>query len=294
MILIFGGTSDSLNIATALEKLGYDYLLSVATTYGKALATKKVSELHTLDGHGTNHQDSSDNKDSSDNQGGRGNQKGQDNQEAIKHKVLEGRLDQEAMKKLMIDKKIKLILDATHPYATEVSKNAMTVAQEMEIPYIRYERPSLLEAVKGEHVHIVKDTQEACEVANTLGQNIFLGTGSKTLGVFVSGLKDKKIVARVLPTSEVIKECEALGLSPDNIVGMKGPFSEEINIALYKHYEIDCMITKESGAEGGFLEKVEGCIRQGIEVIVIKRARLDYPEVASSIDTLLDRVKRVK
>lgn len=254
MILIFGGTSDSLNIATALEAAGYNYLLSVATTYGKLLATKKVSESYAVE-------DS---------------------------KILEGRLDQEAMKQLIIDKQIKLILDATHPYAIEVSKNAMAVAQEMGLSYIRYERPSLLESVQGDYVHIVKDVKEACQVANTLGQNVFLGTGSKTLGAFVAGLKDKKIIARVLPTSEVIKECEALGLSPENIVGMKGPFSEEINVALYKHYEIDCMITKESGAEGGFLEKVEACIHQGIHVVVIKREQLDYPKVASSIDVLLE------
>lgn len=254
MILIFGGTSDSLNIATALEAAGYNYLLSVATTYGKLLATKKVTESYAGDN----------------------------------SKVLEGRLDQEAMKQLIIDKQIKLILDATHPYAIEVSQNAMAVAQEMGVTYIRYERPSLLEAVKGDYVHIVKDVKEACQVANTLGRNVFLGTGSKTLGEFVEGLKDKKIVARVLPTSEVIKECEALGLSPENIVGMKGPFSEAINVALYKHYEIDCMITKESGVEGGFLEKVEGCIHEGIHVIVIKREPLSYPKVASSIDALLE------
>ena len=254
MILIFGGTSDSLNIATALEAAGYNYLLSVATTYGKLLATKKVSESCPGD----------------------------------YSKVLEGRLDQEAMKQLISDKQIKLILDATHPYAIEVSKNAMAVAQEMGLSYIRYERPSLLEAVKGDYVHIVKDVKEACQVANTLGKNVFLGTGSKTLGAFVEGLKDKKIVARVLPTSEVIKECEALGLSPENIVGMKGPFSEAINVALYKHYKIDCMITKESGVEGGFLEKVEGCIHEGIHVIVIKREPLSYPKVASSIDALLE------
>ena len=257
MILIFGGTSDSLNIAKALEEAGYDYVLSVATTYGKALATKKVND---------------------------GNK---DSQKAAKGKVLEGRLDQEAMKALIKERQIKLILDATHPYAIEVSKNAMAVAQQMALSYVRYERPSLLEAVQGAKVHIVEDTKEACEVANRLGKNIFLGTGSKTLGEFVAGLKDKKIVARVLPTSDVIKECEALGLSPENIVGMKGPFSEALNVALYKQYEIDCMITKESGVEGGFLEKVEGCKRQGIEVIVIKRTKLDYPKVVSSIDTLL-------
>ena len=260
MILIFGGTSDSLNIIAALEAAGYDYVLSVATTYGKALATEKVNKLSIAD---------------------------QAKQRVADSKVLEGRLDQVAMKQLIINRQIKLILDATHPYAIEVSKNAMAVAQEMDLPYIRYERPSLLESVQDENVHIVKDTKEACEVANTLGQNIFLGIGSKTLGAFVSGLEDKKVVVRVLPTSKVIAECEALGLSPENIVGMKGPFSEEMNVALYKHYEINCMITKESGAEGGFLEKVEGCIRQGIQVIVIKRERVDYPKVASSMDMLL-------
>lgn len=261
MILIFGGTSDSLKLTEVLEKEGYDYLLSVATTFGKALATKKVSELGAGDEANPNLADS---------------------------KVLEGRLDQEAMKKLIVDRGIKLILDATHPYAIEVSKNAMAVAAQMEIPYIRYERPSLLEAVRGEHVYIVKDTKEACQVANSLGKNIFLGTGSKTLGKFVVGLKDKKIIARVLPTSEVILQCEALGLTPENIVAMKGPFSEEMNAALYKHYEIDCMITKESGAEGGFLEKVEACKVQGIDVIVIKRASLDYSQVVHSEETLIE------
>lgn len=295
MILIFGGTSDSLNIAAALEAAGYNYLLSVATTYGKLLAAKKVNELSTADrvklgsvdgSHSSkNYQDSQDCPDSQDYQDSIDYKKSKNTADS---KILEGRLDQKAMKQLIIDKQIKLILDATHPYAIEVSKNAMTVAQEMGLSYIRYERPSLLEAVQGEYVHIVKDIEEACEVANTLGQNVFLGTGSKTLGAFVAGLKDKKIIARVLPTSEVIKECEALGLSPENIVGMKGPFSEEINVALYKHYKIDCMITKESGVEGGFLEKVEGCIRQGIHVIVIKREQLDYPKVASSIDVLLE------
>ena len=264
MILIFGGTSDSLHIATVLESVGYDYLLSVATAYGKILATKKVNPLSIADKAKTG---------------------------VAENRVLVGRLDQEAMEQTIIDKQIQLILDATHPYAIEVSKNAMCVARKMGILYVRYERPSLLKLVQGEHVYIVKDVKEACEVANTLGKNIFLGTGSKNLRTFVTGLKDKKIVVRVLPTSQVITECEGLGLSPENIIGMKGPFSEELNTALYKQHEIDCIITKESGAEGGFLEKVDACIRQGIDVIVIERERLDYPIVVERIDTLLDTLK---
>lgn len=249
MILIFGGTSDSLALAKALEEAGYGYLLSVATSYGKQLADQKVSQ------------------------------------------VIEGRLNLEAMEQLIKEKGIQLILDATHPYALEVSQNAIAVSERMNIPYLRYERPSLLEAISKERVHIVKDVKEACKVAQTLGETIFLGTGSKTLGAFVEGLPGKKLVARVLPTSQVITECEALGLSPENIIGMKGPFSEAVNKALYQHYKVDCLITKESGAEGGFLEKVRSCQEEGIEVIVIKRETLAYPKVASSIESVVEQVE---
>ena len=262
MILIFGGTSDSLVLAKALEEAGYDYILSVATAYGKQLADQKVK--------GT-----------------------EENTSQARGEVIEGRLNLEGMKALIEAKHIQLILDATHPYALEVSQNAMTVAEIMKVPYLRYERPSLLEAISKEHIHIVKDVQEACEVANSLGKTIFLGTGSKTLGAFVKGLPNKKLIARVLPTSQVILECEALGLSPDNIVGMKGPFSEAINKALYKHYGVECMITKESGAEGGFLEKVRSCQEEGIEVIVIQREALPYPKIAHTIDLVVKEVHQL-
>ena len=259
MILVFGGTSDSLKLAEKLDETGYPYMLSVATRYGKELADPKVSQ------------------------------------------VIEGRLDQEAMKNLIKEKGIDLIIDATHPYAVEVSKNAIQVAQDLEITYIRYERPSLLQQITVEtklshksKVYIVKNNQEACKVANRVGKNIFLGTGSKTLGEFVNGLKEKKIIARVLPTSDVILQCEALGLSPENIVGMKGPFSEEINRVLYRNYDIDCMITKESGAEGGFLEKVNTCIEEGITVIIIERERMDYPRVVYSITDLIEQIRNIK
>lgn len=268
MILIFGGTSDSLVLAKALEEAGYHYILSVATSYGKQLADQKVSMLKKEE-----------------------IEEGQEVEKNKRGQVMEGRLNLEAMEQLIKEKNIQLILDATHPYAIEVSQNAIAVSESMNIPYLRYERPSLLEEISKEKVHIVKDVEEACKVAHTLGETIFLGTGSKTLGAFVEGLPDKKLVARVLPTSQVITECETLGLSPENIIGMKGPFSEAMNKALYQHYKVDCLITKESGAEGGFLEKVRSCLEEGIEVIVIKRDTLAYPKMASSIESVMQQVE---
>lgn len=252
MILVLGGTSDSLRICEALNKLNLEYMVSVTTDYGKQLSLK------------------------------------------VTNNILEGKMDQQQMTEMIKEKDIRLMIDSTHPYAIEVSKNGMLTAQALNIPYVRYERPSLLEEVEDENLYVVKDTAEACALAAKIGQNIFLGTGSKTLGEFVRALPDKKIIARVLPTSEVIQECEALGLNPDHIIGMKGPFSEEMNALLYKEYAIDCMITKESGHEGGFLEKIRPCKILGIKTIVIKRAGLAYPCVYHEIKELVAYVETLR
>lgn len=251
MILIFGGTSDSLAICKALGEADEKYMVSVTTEYGR-----KLTERYTTD-------------------------------------VLEGKLDRDQMREVIKAHEVEFIIDATHPYAIEASKNVIEVSKELDIPYIRYERASLLKEVSYEKLYVAKNTEEAISIARGLGGTIFLGTGSKTLKHFTEGLKEKTLIVRVLPTSDVIKECEALGLNPDNIVGMKGPFSEEMNEMMYKHYGADCVITKESGSEGGFLEKIRPCMRLGLNVIVIKRDRLEYPNLTHDIKTILEQVKQI-
>lgn len=244
MILVLGGTSDSIKICRLLNEYKKEYILSVTTQYGADLAN------------------------------------------GISKNVVVKRMDKEYMTKFMKENNIRLVIDATHPYAIEVSKNVIEVSNNIKVDYIRYERKSLLEELSYDKVIKVKSTEEAYETANELGKNIFLGTGSKTLKEFTENLKGKKIVARVLPTSDVIKICEDAGLNADNIIAMKGPFSESINEEMYKHYAVDLVITKESGIEGGFLEKVNAAKKLDIPVIVIIREKINYPNVINYINDI--------
>ena len=57
------------------------------------------------------------------------------------------------------------------------------------------------------------DITEACEVANKIGHNIFIGTGSKNLYIYKEKIKNKNLIPRVLPTSEVLISCEELGFN---------------------------------------------------------------------------------
>ncbi|MDC0804510.1 precorrin-6A reductase, partial [Clostridium paraputrificum] len=218
MILILGGTSDSLSICDKINELkNQPYILSVTTDYGRKLAQQHAEN------------------------------------------VILGKLGKEDMLKFIKDNNIVKIIDASHPYAVEVSKTAITCAKLLNIDYIRFERKSLIEEIDYDNKFIVDTIEEACEIANKIGTNIFIGTGSKNLNRFIEEISDKNLVVRVLPTSEVILSCEKLGLSADNIIAMKGPFSQHINEETYKHYNIDLVITKESGIAGGFLEKVNAC-----------------------------------
>ena len=233
MILVLGGTSDSLEICSELNKIfNLKYTLSVTTEYGRDLAL----------GYARN--------------------------------VILGKLTKDDMKQ---------IIDATHPYAIEVSKNAIECSKESNIEYVRYERKSLIEGITYPNIYVVDTIEEACEIANQKGNNIFIGTGSKNLDKYVELIKNKKLIVRVLPTSEVIKSCEDLGLNGDNIIAMKGPFSKTINMEMYKQYKIDLVITKESGVAGGFLEKVDAADILDIPVVIIKRETIDYPKVINDV-----------
>lgn len=186
-------------------------------------------------------------------------------------KVCVGRLSIEQMVSFFVDHKINLVIDATHPFATEVSQNILKATSEKKIPSIRYERPSQINLVDNPLLIKVLDINEACAEAKKLGKTVFLTTGSKDLPYYHQQLPEKKIIARVLPTANVIQSCVDLGMGIDQIVAIKGPFSQEMNGAMYRFYQPDVVITKESGNEGGYQEKVLPCLALKIPCIVICR-----------------------
>ena len=79
------------------------------------------------------------------------------------------------------------------------------------------------------------------------------------------------MIIRVLPTSNVLAECEKLGFVQNQIIAMQGPFSTALNSSIYEDYNIKHMVTKDSGVQGRVEAKVVSAIERGIHVVVIKR-----------------------
>ncbi|MCX6089254.1 MAG: precorrin-6A reductase [Candidatus Atribacteria bacterium] len=204
-------------------------------------------------------------------------------------KVRAGELDHDSLQRLLKEKDIQFVIDATHPFAREISQNAIDVCQSEKIKYIRYERKET-----GNHLYTgliqVKDFDEAVEKAGSY-HSVFLTIGSRNLDRFaILKNQGRKVIARVLPTSEALKKCQELGFLPRDVIAMEGPFSVGLNYYMFKHYQANVVVTKDSGPEGGVYEKMKAAAKLHIPVILVERFRLNYPLLVHKTAELLKEI----
>ncbi|OAT17956.1 cobalt-precorrin-6x reductase [Buttiauxella noackiae ATCC 51607] len=212
----------------------------------------------------------------------------------IRGKIRVGRIDTDGIADWLVSHGVNWVIDASHPYAELLSQNITRACETVGVTLSRYQRRSELNDLEHPLLHKVASLQEACAVASQFGPRVLLTTGSKELAAYQQGLPGKTLLARVLPTSEVIAECEALGLGVDNIIAMRGPFTAQFNAATYEFCSPDVVITKESGAEGGYLDKVNPALERGIPCVVVTRPQPQVfgPELLESREDVSRRVTR--
>ena len=102
--------------------------------------------------------------------------------------------------------------------------------------------------------------------------------------------KKNNLFVRILPTSSSIQKAEELGYLPGKIIAVQGPVSKILNEAMLKSYNIDFLITKESGDTGGEREKIEACKECKVTVLVLKRPQINYGNVYNDIDALIEKI----
>jgi precorrin-6A/cobalt-precorrin-6A reductase len=200
-------------------------------------------------------------------------------------------LSYEKIIELAKEKDIGLVVDATHPYAVNASKNAISACQNLGIRYIRYEREAT-DLPQSPFVFPVKNYDEAASRAFSLGKRIFLTIGSRQLKSFVELARRSQasLIVRVLPWEDSIKICRSYGLSPDQILAMQGPFSKELNLALFKEYKAEVIVSKNTGPEGGFKAKLDAALELKIPIVVIERPKIDYPSLAHHYSHILNQI----
>jgi precorrin-6A/cobalt-precorrin-6A reductase len=182
-----------------------------------------------------------------------------------------GKLDRDQMLRLSIQQGLIAIVDASHPYATSVQSNARSVADQLKIPYLSWVRPPTPE---GDNLTIsAPDHETAAKVAFSFGLPVLLTTGSRNLKPYVreSSATGERLVVRVLSHPDSIEACRKAGISDDDIVSCRGPFSIQENLSVIKQFGIGVLVTKESGVAGGVPEKLEAGRLAGCRVVLVER-----------------------
>lgn len=211
-------------------------------------------------------------------------------------KVRRGRMNREEIRAFIAGGDFLAVVDATHPYAEEVTRNIKAAMEGMALPYLRLKRDSFSHACGEEEGKVVRfETNEACAaaLADTEG-NILLTTGSRELpGYCMSEEVRNRLYVRVLPSLESLSLCMEQGIQGKQIIAMQGPFTEQMNEAMLRQYEIAVLVTKESGKAGGFFEKLTAAKRAGVTTFVIGRPEEEegysFAEVCRKIERICGR-----
>ena len=188
-----------------------------------------------------------------------------------------GRLDESGIQEELDIRRPDIVIDATHPYATQVTHNIKEVCDCQNISYIRALREENTEKSEENADNIIytesmKEVVELLNGDNYLHQNILMTTGSKNIPEYVNikGFKDR-LYLRLLPNPEMLENAMKAGIIPSHLIAMQGPFSEELNEAIIRQLHIGILVTKESGNNGGYQEKISAARNTGIDCIVIRR-----------------------
>ena len=199
--------------------------------------------------------------------------------------VWAGRQGVESRRRALSVGQARAIVDATHPYAQQISEQLIGLSRELGLPYVRYERASSLDSASD---LLCDSVAAAAERAISVGRRIFLATGSKDLAAFLSAPQalEREWFVRMTPDPALIRRAIALGIPRDHILAMQGPFSEEFNTALWRDQRIDCVVTKDSGEPGGYGAKARAAAALNIPLLVIKRPQVAYPNVATTFEAV--------
>ena len=170
---------------------------------------------------------------------------------------IDGALDAEAMMAFCREQGIRLIVDAAHPFASQLHQTVAQVSETLNIPAIRYER---IYPPRDPDITWIDDYNEIPHNIHSLLATTGVQSIAKLKPLEAEGIK---IYYRILHRESSIALALKQGTNEEQLCYYEDP--KDIPI------EADAILLKESGTTGGFPEKVEAAKARGMKIIALKR-----------------------
>lgn len=199
--------------------------------------------------------------------------------------------------KIFCEGNYDILIDATHPFAEHITGTSSSIARELNIPYIRFERPiTNLENVDTSHIRYVKSFDDAGKLIEREFHegNVLHFAGANTMADIVKYVSVDRFYPRILKVEKSIQKCSQLNIDPSHIIAMTGAATKAENIDLIEKYDAGVIITKESGEIGGVVEKIEAANDKNIAVVMIQRPKIDMLEKSDIVNDLKELSEKIK
>ena len=170
---------------------------------------------------------------------------------------IDGALDAEAMQTFCDEHGIRLIVDAAHPFASQLHQTIVQVSESLNIPTIRYER---IYPERDPEITWIDDYSQIPHDIHSLLATTGVQSISKLKPLVAAGIK---VFYRILNRESSIALAQKQGASPEQLCYYEDP--QDIPV------EAEAILLKESGLSGGFQEKVEAAKARGMRIIALKR-----------------------
>ena len=179
----------------------------------------------------------------------------------------------------LVDLEVTHIIDATHPFAQQISRNAVAAAIRTGLPLIALTRPAWTSQDGDDWTH-APDMETAIHGLNVDAMRIFLAIGRTEIARFTA-LPQHHYVLRFVDTPKAPPP-----LSNHEVVVDRGPFDVASDRALLEHHRIDLVVSKNSGGEGA-RAKLDAARALGLPVLMIDRPSVPPRYEVSSVDDVM-------
>ncbi len=205
---------------------------------------------------------------------------------------IHGTLDDKSLPEFIKKNKIKLIVNAAHPFAQHLHKTVSDVCGKMKIPVILYER-EYPERISHSLVTYCRDYKDAVKKLNNEKGICLILSGVQTLSDLKPLWESRKdCYARILPRETSVALAVKQGFQKDRLIREMPTSDLKKEKTLFDKLKIKSIITKESGNSGSQKTKIKAAIETGAKTVVIKRPKI--PRFSCAVFSEKELIKKTR
>jgi precorrin-6A/cobalt-precorrin-6A reductase len=183
----------------------------------------------------------------------------------------------------LTEAKIDAVIDATHPFAAQMSRHATAACQHLDVPLARFTRPPWAWQ-DGDRWICVPDMEAAVAALGETPRRVFLTIGGLQLGAFAAAPQHHYVVRSIDPPGPIA------AFPSHRLILARGPFGVADEISLMRDERIEVLVTKNSG--GAATEaKLAAARALAIDVVMIERPAAEAVRTFETVDAVCEWIE---